>query len=102
MHIVEILLPLRDNHGAPLPQEKFTSLRETLTAQFGGLTAFTRSPAEGLWRANDQLVRNDDIVVFEVMLGELDPSWWSELRRTLEEDFQQDEIVIRAHAIERL
>jgi hypothetical protein len=102
MHVVEILLPLRDNHGEVLPEEKFTWLRQILTDEFGGLTAFTRSPADGFWKANDKAVRKDDIVVFEVMTEQLRPSWWAELRRKLEDSFRQEEIVIRAHAIERL
>lgn len=47
MYLVEILLPLNDNEGRPFDSEKFSALRERLTERFGGLTAFTRSPAQG-------------------------------------------------------
>ncbi len=49
MHLVQILLPLYDNAGAPLPRALYDRVREELSRRFGGLTAFTRSPAEGLW-----------------------------------------------------
>ena len=101
MHLVEILVPLRDNHGVPLPEERFIALRATLTDRFGGLTAFTRAPADGFWRNSGESLR-EDVVVFEVMVDELDRTWWSDFRRHLEERFRQEEVVIRAHAIERL
>jgi hypothetical protein len=45
MHLVEILLPLNDNSGRPFRTEKYAEVREHLTERFGGLTAFSRSPA---------------------------------------------------------
>jgi hypothetical protein len=99
---IEILLPLRDNAGGRLPRGNFHRLQETLTHQFGGLTSFTRSPADGFWKDADNTVRTDDIVVFEVMTDELDRAWWEDLRRELQASFQQEEIVIRSHVIERL
>lgn len=50
MHLVEILLPLNDNEGRPFASEKFSELRQLLTERFGGLTAFSRSPAQGTTR----------------------------------------------------
>lgn len=101
MHLVEILVPLRDNHGVPLPEDRFSALSATLADRFGGLTAFTRAPADGFWTDGGESVR-EDVVVFEVMIEELDRAWWSEFRQHLEESFRQEEIVIRAHEIERL
>lgn len=48
MYLVEVFLPLNTNDGTPQPIELFRSVREQLTQQFGGVTAFTRSPAEGV------------------------------------------------------
>jgi len=59
------------------------------------------APAEGLWDEGDQ-VAFDDIVVYEVMVSELDRAWWREYRATLEDAFEQEELVVRAQAIERL
>jgi hypothetical protein len=95
MHLVQILLPLYDNAGTPLPRELFATVREELARAFGGLTAFTRAPAEGLWTNGGETTR-DEIVVFEVMAERLDESWWRAYRDKLEQRFRQDEIVVRA------
>jgi hypothetical protein len=95
VHLVQILLPLYDNAGAPLPRELFATVREELTAAFGGLTVFSRAPAEGLWKDGDGTTR-DDIVVFEIMAERLDEGWWRTYRKELETRFRQHEIVVRA------
>ena len=66
MHLVEILLPLNDNSGRPFAAEKYAAVRQHLTERFGGLTAFTRSPAQGTTTGGGKTV-HDEIVVFEVM-----------------------------------
>lgn len=95
MHLIQILLPLYDNSGASLPHELFGTLRQELTRAFGGLTAFTRAPAEGLWRDEGGTTR-DDVVIFEVMTERLDEAWWRSYRSELERRFRQDTVVIRA------
>ena len=101
MHLVEILLPLSDNSGARFGAELFARVREELVDRFGGLTAFTRSPAEGLWDEGGGRER-DEILILEVMAATLDRDWWRGYRETLERRFRQDEVVIRASSIERL
>ena len=44
----------------------------------------------------------DEIVVIEVMAEKIDRPWWSELRKRLMLEFRQKDIIIRAHAAERL
>jgi hypothetical protein len=46
-HVVEIFLPLKTKEGRPQPRELFVQVRDELVGRFGGLTAFTRAPAEG-------------------------------------------------------
>ena len=101
MYLVQLLLPLRDQDGKPFPRSTYRSIREELTERFGGLTAYSRAPAEGMWDDGDQ-VAHDDIVVYEVMVPDLDRAWWSVYRTGLERHFDQDELVIRAQEIERL
>src|SRR5215210_7107174 len=101
MHLVQLLLPLRDQDGKPFPRSQYRKIREVLTERFGGLTAYTRAPAEGLWDEGDE-VTLDDIIIYEVMAAELDRDWWREYRGRLEDEFDQDELVIRAHVIDRL
>jgi hypothetical protein len=69
-----------------------------LTERFGGLTVFTRSPAQGTTTDDGKTV-HDDIVVFEVMTENLDASWWRSYRCQLEQEFRQDAIVVRASAV---
>lgn len=101
MHLIQIILPLYDNDGRSLPRELFAQVREHLVGRFGGVTAFTRAPAEGLWRDGGQ-VQRDDVLLYEVMAGALERPWWAAYRRELETKFRQQEIVIRAHLIELL
>ena len=102
MFVVEIFLPLKRRDGSPQPGGHFAGLRAELLERFGGLTAFTRAPAVGLWEDDDEHVERDEIVIFEVMAEELERGWWRDLRDRLERDFGQDEILIRASAAERL
>lgn len=102
LHIVEIYLPLKDREGRPQPREAFVQTREELVGRFGGLTAFTRSPAQGLWEPREGEREKDEIVIFEVLADRIDRDRWADYRRRLEERFGQDEILIRSHAAERL
>jgi hypothetical protein len=102
MHVVEILLPLTDNDGRRFPADLWTAAREELIERFGGLTAFTRSPAEGLWDEGEGRRSRDEIVIFEVMDDSLDRAWWCEFRERLERDFRQEEVVVRARRVERI
>jgi hypothetical protein len=101
-HLFQILLPLADGHGKRFPAEHFTRVAQELTERFGGLTAYARAPAAGLWEERPGKTTRDDIVVYEVMADALDAAWWARYRKTLEERFAQDELVIRAQEIVRL
>ena len=98
MHLIQILLPLYDNEGNTFGEELYGKVRRELTERFGGLTAFTRAPAQGLWKDAGKTHR-DDIVVFEVMVEDVDAGWWRAYRQNLEAVFRQDEIVIRAQPV---
>ena len=100
-HLITLLLPLFDDEGRAFPPELYAQVRTELTERFGGLTAFTRAPAEGLWRDEGRTER-DDIVVLEVMADDLDRAWWSAYRQELEARFRQDAIVIRGQTFQPL
>jgi hypothetical protein len=102
LQLVQILLPLLDNDGAPFPQAAYRRVSAELTERFGGLTAFTRAPAEGLWKDETARTTRDEIVVLDVMTEAIDRPWWGSYRRELEARFRQEEIIIRAQIIERL
>ena len=102
MELVQLLLPVQDEHGRGYPRTLYDDLVRTLTDRFGGVTAYTRAPATGLWEATSGETVRDQVVVYEVMVEELDVAWWEKLRARLEDQFAQEELVIRAHTIRRL
>jgi hypothetical protein len=65
------------------------------------LTAYTRSPARGLWHTPGAPKR-DDMIIVEVMAKTFQKPWWKKYRRNLERRFRQEEIVIRAQHITRV
>ena len=95
MHLIQILLPLYDNQQRPVDPALHEEVKRTIAQKFGGLTAYTRSPAEGRWSQGGAEVK-DEIVVYEIMTSALDAGWWEEYRHALEAQFEQQEIVIRA------
>jgi hypothetical protein len=101
MHLIQILLPVKDDQGRAFPAEQYETLQRELTALYGGVTSYMRAPADGRWHQGGE-TEHDEIVVLEIMTTELDRSWWKELRQRLLREFRQDEIVIRAQRIERL
>lgn len=102
MHLIHILLPLNDDKGKALPKKLFRALADELTEAFGGLTAHTRAPAEGLWKEGSAGTDKDEIVIYEVMAEELDAKWWGKYRLRLEKRFKQEKVIVRAQEIKVL
>ena len=96
MFLVQILLPLYDNAGKPFDEKEYLRLRSELADRFGGVTAYTRAPARGVWKDEAGATTRDDIVIFEVMTRELDRKWWTNFRRELESHFRQESLIVRA------
>jgi hypothetical protein len=101
-HLVQLLLPVYANDGARFPPSLYRDVARELADRFGGVTAYNRAPAKGLWEEKPGRTEHDDIVVYEVMVDALDPSWWREYRRALERRFAQEELVVRALPMGRL
>src|SRR4051812_23674867 len=102
MHLIQCFLPLYDNDKNKFPQSMFEAECQMLRERFGGLTAYPRAPASGLWEDGGSRPTYDDLIIYEVMADELDTEWWRDYRRELEERFRQDRIIIRAHPIQLL
>jgi hypothetical protein len=101
MHLVQLLLPLTDNAGHPFPETVLRGIQKELCERFGGVTAYSRAPAEGIWQEGGTKMK-DDIIVVEVMTGRLDRGWWNAFRRRLEKSLGQAELVVRTQCVERL
>lgn len=102
MHLVQLLLPVHDNNGRRFPPDYFNEVRDDLTEHFGGVTAFIRAPAVGLWKESANDINRDEVVMFEVLADQLDNDWWASYREQLEGKFRQDEVLIWSSSITRL
>lgn len=96
MFLVQVLLPLNRNDGTRQPPALFTEVRDELVARFGGLTAYARAPALGLWNGEGERTERDDVVIVEVMSERIDHAWWAGFRQRLERRFEQESVVVRA------
>ena len=101
-HLVQILLPVRTRAGHEVAASLFAQVRDELTERFGGVTAYSRSPATGLWKRTEAEVERDQVIMVEVVVEVLDRPWWTRYRDQLARRFDQEEIHARAIAIERI
>ena len=99
-HLIQILLPTQTRDGAAIASEQFARVRVELTERFGGVTAYSRSPATGLWLNEDETIERDQVIMVEVVVEGLDREWWASYRRQLESRFEQEEIHARALSLE--
>src|SRR6187401_1105178 len=101
MFLVQILLPAFDNSGRRIPAREFRAVKKEITDKFHGLTAYSRSTAEGFW-GKGQATQHDEIIVYEVMVPTLQQGWWKRYRRRLEKRFRQNSIIVRSHRLQLL
>jgi inorganic pyrophosphatase len=101
-YLIEILLPLYDNHDRAFTQKVFDGIRNELAAEFGGVTAFRRSPAEGVWKHEGGKINRDEIVLFEVMTDKVNREWWARYKVRLEKKLRQKQIVVRVTEVKQL
>ncbi|GIZ50599.1 hypothetical protein [Noviherbaspirillum aridicola] len=102
MYLIQLFLPLYDNDGVRLSASLHAGTRDELVARFGGLTAYSRAPADGVWQEDERHTVRDELVIYEVMSDGLDTGWWRHYREVLEQRFRQQQIVIRAQEIRML
>ena len=102
MHLVQLLLPTHHKDGTPVPAAEFAAVRLEFTDRFGGVTAYSRAPATGLWKRAEDDVEQDQVIMVEVVVEVFDRDWWAEYRATLEHRFGQEKIHVRALAMEQI
>ena len=76
MVLVQMLLPTQSPGGTPFPDQLLRQTRAELVDRFGGLTAYTRAPATGLWTSPDGDVEVDTVVMIELLSERFDREWW--------------------------
>lgn len=99
-HLIQILLPTHARDGAAVAAEQFVRVRAELTERFGGVTAYSRSPALGLWKRDDEAIERDQVIMVEVVVEAFDRDWWAGYREQLETRFGQEEVHARALSME--
>jgi len=99
MFVVELFLPLEKPDGSAVPTQVFERIKTELTTRFGGVTAHLQSPAEGAWKPEAADVISERIVIFEVMVEDVDTAWWREYRHELETELDQHRILARLHQV---
>ena len=99
-HLVQILLPTHTRDGTAVAHEQFARVRVELTERFGGVTAYSRSPATGLWKNENEAIERDQVIMVEVVVDEFERDWWIAYRKQLEARFDQEEVHARALALE--
>ena len=104
MVLVQLLLPtsIFDTEGTQDAMGALTDTRRELADVFDGLTAYLRSPAAGFWTSPDGREQQDVVVMIEVVTETFDRTWWRRYATLLSKRFGQDEIHIRALAIQTL
>jgi hypothetical protein len=85
-----------------MTRDQLAAVQATLAERFGGVTAYPRAPASGLWTRAAGDVSEDEIVMVEVEVETIDRDWWDAYRRQLERKCHQDSILVRAIAIDAL
>jgi hypothetical protein len=101
MNLVEVFVPLNRGDGSQVDRNEIDELVRRLADRFGGATAFSRAPADGLWK-DDSAMSHDRIVILEVMVDRVDRQWWTAFRKELEQDLQQEKLVVRSTLCELL
>ena len=99
MYKIQLLLPLYNKEGHLFSAQLYQEIKTELSQTFGGLTAYTRAPAEGLWKEEDDKIVRDGIYIYEVMASQLDKHYWAKYKLKMQKVFQQDEIIIRGSSI---
>lgn len=94
MRLIQLLVPLNDNDNNRFPKEVFIGIKEQLLDKFKGVTAFSQSPAEGLWNDGTD-VQKDQIILYEIMTEDINKEWWESFVRDLEHNLKQEKILLR-------
>ena len=99
MVLIQMLLPTRSREGSAFPDDLMRRTREELVERFGGLTAYTRAPATGVWTSSEGGVEVDSVVMIEVLSQDFEKAWWRSYAETLKERFRQESIHVRANDV---
>jgi hypothetical protein len=96
----EVLLPVRFNDGRDVPEELLGEAVNEIVAQYGAVT-FYKQAAEGHWRSDDTLYRDDlALLVVDIRDTQKNRKWMKEFRNRWRERLQQLELWMVSYVIE--
>ena len=93
LFLIQLLLPASNDRK---DDAAFSKTKDELVERFGGVTAYTHSPAQGVWISPDGGKARDSMLMVEVLAEELDTPWWRSYKTTLAARFAEKEIHVRA------
>lgn len=94
MKLIQLLVPLNDNNGKQYPVKMHEDIKDKLIKKHGGVTAFTQSPAEGVWDSGQDR-QIDQNILYEVMTDNFEKDWWTNFITELETRLHQEKIILR-------
>jgi hypothetical protein len=102
MRRYEILLPLRFNDGAPVPEVLVGEVIVAIRDRFGA-ASFETQTIHGVWQHEGQVHKDDLVRLFaDVPDRPEHREWFIELKERLKRDFRQLDIWMITHPIEVL
>jgi hypothetical protein len=102
MVLIQLLLPVTTATSDPDADERVRQTRRELVDAFGGITAYLRTPAQGVWTSPQGDRESDAVVMVEIVTGHFDRTWWQPYAAALAARFDQEVIHVRALAVEVL
>jgi inorganic pyrophosphatase len=90
---LELLVPETDAEGIKFPKRYYRDLEKELIEQFGGLTAYQRTPVKGMWQDKGNFTQQS-MFIYELLLPKIEQAYWQRLKQKLEKKFGQKEILI--------
>jgi hypothetical protein len=102
VYLIQLLLPAFLRQGDDAASDPVAQTRRELIETFGGLTAYLRTPAQGVWTSPDGDRAQDDVVMVEVVAERFDRTWWREYTQRLARRFAQEAIHVRALQVDVL
>jgi hypothetical protein len=102
VYLIQLLLPAAVTPVGAAASDPVSQTRRELTDAFGGLTAYLRTPAVGVWTSPEGGRAQDDVVMVEVVAERFDRGWWREYSGRLARRFGQEAIHVRALQVDLL
>lgn len=95
----DIFVPRQFPDGGRIPESALDALKKRLVGRFGGVTHFPQAN-EGLWKLGRTVFR-DEITILRVLSDglDVDREFFRALKKEMERELQQEEVLIIARDV---